>query len=273
MVATPIGNLGDLSPRARDVLSRVAIIAAEDTRHTGSLLQAFGIAASLVSLHEHNEAARTGALLRRLQAGEAVALVSDAGTPLVSDPGFELVRAAVAAGIQVIPVPGPSAVVTALSAAGLPTDRFAFEGFLPAKTAARRAALALLEADERTLVFYEAPHRLQEVLADMAQVLGNERRAVVARELTKRFETFYRGTLGELTALALADSDIARGEIVILVAGAPSGGQAVSLDAATVVRTLLEELPAPQAAKLAARLTGVARAELYELAVRLASKG
>jgi 16S rRNA (cytidine1402-2'-O)-methyltransferase len=248
------------------------MIAAEDTRHTGSLLQAFGIATPLLSLHEHNEAARTEALLRRLQAGEAVALVSDAGTPLVSDPGFDLVRAATAAGVPVIPVPGPSALVAALCAAGLPTDRFAFEGFLPARTAARRAALGALEADERTLVFYEAPHRIQEVLADMAQVFGIDRQAVVARELTKRFETFYRGTLGELCAQALVDADMARGELVLLVAGAPPGRQAVSLDAVTVLRTLLEELPASQAAKLAARLTGVKRAELYELAVRLASK-
>jgi len=272
VVATPIGNLGDLSPRAREILSRVTIIAAEDTRHTATLLQAFGITTPLVSLHEHNEAARVESLLARLRSGDTVALVSDAGTPLVSDPGFELVRAATAAGVRVLPVPGPSAVIAALSVAGLPTDRFVFEGFLPAKAAGKRAALARLASDERTLVFYEAPHRVRETLVEMASMLGPERRAAVARELTKRFETLYYGTLAELADRAANDPDMSRGELVILVAGGEGERRPASLESSQVLKTLLEELPAAQAAKLAARLTGAARAELYELAVRLAKQ-
>jgi 16S rRNA (cytidine1402-2'-O)-methyltransferase len=273
VVATPIGNLGDLSARARAILANVGIIAAEDTRHTGALLQAFGISTPLVSLHEHNEAARTGGLLARLEKGETVALVSDAGTPLVSDPGFELVRSATEAGLRVLTVPGPSAAIAALSVSGLPVDRFAFEGFLPAKAAARRNALALLERETRTLVFYEAPHRLREVLADMALAFGKERRAAVARELTKRFETTYYGTLQELADRAGDDADMNRGELVLLVAGAaPKDPGASTLESSQVLRTLLEELPAAQAAKLTARLTGVARADLYALAVSLQKK-
>ncbi len=273
VVATPIGNLADLSARARETLSGVAVIAAEDTRHTGSLLQAFGISTPLISLHEHNEADRAAALLGRLRTGESVALVSDAGTPLVSDPGFELVRAATAAGLRVLTVPGPSAVIAALSVSGLPVDRFAFEGFLPARNAARRTALTALERETRTLVFYEAPHRLREVLADMVLAFGRERRAAVARELTKRFERTYYGTLQELAERAAGDADMTRGELVLVVAGALSENlNALTLESGQVLRTLLEELPAAQAAKLTARLTGVARANLYALAVSLQKK-
>lgn len=270
VVATPIGNLADLSGRARETLASVALIAAEDTRHTRSLLQAFGIDTPLVSLHEHNEAARLGPLIERLQRGEAVALVSDAGTPLVSDPGFGLVRAALDAGIKVTPIPGPTAAVAALSASGLPTDRFAFEGFLPAKSAARRTALVQLAQEARTLIFYEAPHRLGEVLGDMADVLGPERRASIGRELTKRFETMYYGTLAELGQRAQQDADMCRGELVIVVAGVdPAQAPPLAADVDKVLRTLLDELPAAQAAKLAARITGEKRAALYERAVQL----
>jgi 16S rRNA (cytidine1402-2'-O)-methyltransferase len=270
VVATPIGNLSDLSARAREILASVTIIAAEDTRHTGTLLQAFGIATPLVSLHEHNEAARAGPLVARLQRGEAVALVSDAGTPLVSDPGFGLVRAALDAGIRVSPIPGSNAAIAALSASGLPTDRFAFEGFLPAKPAARRTALAALAQESRTLVFYEAPHRLVEVVGDMAQIFGGDRRGSIGRELTKRFETMYYGTLAELAHQSTQDGDMSRGELVLMVAGVPDAGRTtLGIGSEQVLRTLLEELPAALAAKLAARLTGEKRSDLYDLAVKL----
>jgi 16S rRNA (cytidine1402-2'-O)-methyltransferase len=270
VVATPIGNLADLSARARETLAQVALIAAEDTRHTRSLLQAFGIATPLVSLHEHNESARLRPLVERLQRGEAVALVSDAGTPLVSDPGFGLVRAALDAGIKVTPIPGPTAAITALSASGLPTDRFAFEGFLPSKPGARKNALAGLSQEGRTLIFYEAPHRLDAVLLDMAEVLGAERRASIGRELTKRFETMYYGTLAELAERSTKDPDMSRGELVIVVAGLVAAeAPPLAVDADKVLKTLLEELPAAQAAKLAARITGEKRSVLYERAVQL----
>ena len=189
VVATPIGNLGDLSTRAREVLARVQLIAAEDTRHTRQLLQAFGIDTPLTSLHEHNEMHKSEALIARLVAGEAIALVSDAGTPLISDPGFDLVAAARARGVSIVVIPGPCAAIAALSIAGLPTDRFVFEGFLPAKNSARVTRLQQLASEQRTMIFYEAPHRLKEVLRDLAAEFGAERTASVSRELTKRFET------------------------------------------------------------------------------------
>jgi 16S rRNA (cytidine1402-2'-O)-methyltransferase len=270
VVATPIGNLGDLSPRAREVLAEVAVIAAEDTRHTRQLLQSCGVSTPLTSLHEHNEAQKSAELIGRLQAGESVALVSDAGTPLISDPGFDLVGAARAAGVNVVAVPGPCALVAALSIAGLPTDRFAFEGFLPAKGGARRQRLEALAGDSRTLVFYEAPHRLHELLLDLGRVFGGERQAVVTRELTKRFETTYAGTLQSLDERATHDADMSRGELVVVVAGAPRETKgSIQQDAKQVLRTLLEDLSPAQAAKIAAKLTGAKRAELYEIAVRL----
>jgi 16S rRNA (cytidine1402-2'-O)-methyltransferase len=195
VVATPIGNLSDMSPRALSVLGGVHLIAAEDTRHTGQLLAHFGIATPMAALHEHNEREAVPALIERLRAGEAVALVSDAGTPLISDPGFHLVRAVHRAGLRVLPVPGPSAVVSALSVSGLPSDRFAFEGFLPAGREQRLKRLAILARETRTLIFFEAPHRILAFLADMSEALGAMRQAVVARELTKRFETVMSGTL------------------------------------------------------------------------------
>jgi 16S rRNA (cytidine1402-2'-O)-methyltransferase len=273
VVATPIGNLRDITERAREVLSRAAVIAAEDTRHSGQLLKHLGIAKPLVSLHEHNESRRAQELIARLTGGEDVALVSDAGTPLISDPGFDLVRAAIAHGVQVVPIPGACAAVAALSISGLPTDRFAFEGFLPAKAAARRDRLASLRQAEHTLIFYEAPHRLADTLDAMAEAFGTDRTAVVAREITKQFESTYRGTLAELSQRAKSDSDMSRGEIVIVVAGtADRSEDSIAMDVEQVLRTLLEELPPAQAAKLAAKLTGTKRGELYDRAVELSAK-
>lgn len=268
VVATPIGNLADLSPRACEALKRAAIIAAEDTRHTRALLQAMGVGTPLVSLHAHNEPQRVPELLARLAAGEDVALVSDAGTPLLSDPGFELVSRAAAAGFAVQTVPGPSAITAALAVAGLPTHRFCFEGFLPARAAERRATLASLAHEVRTLVFFEAPHRIQATLADLAALLGSERRAVVARELTKAHETLYRGTLGELAARAAREENFTRGELTVIVHGAAP--EASTVDGAELRRTmeiLLKELPPGRAAATAAALTGATRAAAYALAM------
>ena len=276
VVATPIGNLGDLSARARHVLEVADLLLAEDTRHTRQLLSACGIertAGTIESLHEHNEAARVPAVVERLLRGTKVALVSDAGTPLVSDPGSVLVVAAAAAGVEVVAVPGPCAAIAALSVAALPAARFAFEGFLPPKAAARRRALEALAGEVRTLVFYEAPHRLVETLRDLAAALGEDRPAAVARELTKKFETVYRGSLGLLARQASADADMARGEIVIVVQGAPTESTAADVDVDRVLRALLVELPVSQAAKLAAQITGHPRKELYERALRLKEAG
>lgn len=273
VVATPIGNLGDLSTRAREVLASVQLIAAEDTRHTRQLLQAFGINTALTSLHEHNEMHKSEALIARLAAGESIALVSDAGTPLISDPGFNLVAAARARGVAVAVIPGPCAAIAALSIAGLPTDRFVFEGFLPAKNTARVARLQQLASEERTMIFYEAPHRLQEVLRDMAAEFGAERAVSVSRELTKRFETTYNGTLARLCEIAEQDADMSRGEIVIIVSGNSAGpSSAQSLNADQVLRALLEDLPPSQAAKIAAKLTGEKRSDLYSRAMQLTKK-
>jgi 16S rRNA (cytidine1402-2'-O)-methyltransferase len=270
VVATPIGNLGDLSARARSALEQATAIAAEDTRHTGQLLASCGISRPMLSLHDYNEAQRSDSLVQRMLAGEVIALVSDAGTPLLSDPGYQLVRAAAAAGIAVRTIPGPSAVTAALSIAGLATDRFVFEGFLPASASARRNALTLLTTEYRTLVFFEAPHRLIETLADMAKVFGNERFAVIARELTKTYESVYRGTLATLMTMAGTDPQMARGEIVLLVAGAVQ--REVAGDTELLARALpllLGELPPARAAGIAAKLSGVSRNEAYALAVQL----
>ncbi len=272
VVATPIGNLGDLATRAREILGGVQRVAAEDTRHTRTLLQQFGIAAILVSLHEHNEEAACGELVERLAAGESVALVSDAGTPLLSDPGYRLVRRAREHGIAVRPVPGPSAITAALSVAGLPTDRFAFEGFLPPKSAARRRRLEALAAHTGTLVFFEAPHRILATLEDIRLVLGEERELVIARELTKRFETVLAGTAGAVHERVAADPDQQRGEIVLLVHGAPPRPATAGLEpeVARVVETLAAELPLKQAAALAAAITGEKKNRLYRHALEAA---
>lgn len=273
VISTPIGNLGDLSPRARDELAAAELVAAEDTRRTGQLLTTLGLSRPLVSLHEHNETERIGELLERLRGGARIALVSDAGTPLLSDPGFELVRRVAQEGISIVAVPGPSAITAALSIAGLPTERFSFEGFLPARLAERRARLAELAAETRTLVFFEAPHRIVECLDDMSTAFGAARPAAVARELTKVFETVYRGTLATLATTARGDANFSRGEITLVVAGAERvvvDGAGAQLDA--TLRVLLSELAPSKAAALAARLTGVKRNEAYARALEISGK-
>ena len=270
VVATPIGNLGDLSARARAVLESVGLIAAEDTRHTGSLLKHFAIRTPLMSLHEHNEKQRASEVVLRLQQGTSVALVSDAGTPAISDPGFELVRAAAAAGIDIVAVPGACAAIAALSIGALPTDRFCFEGFLPARTAARRERLSELADEARTLVFYESPHRIAAMLEDCAACFGAQRGAVVAREITKLHEAVYRGSLAELVTRAAQDADFSRGEIVLIIAGAPRMQEApeqAALD--RVLRPLLNELPLKQAARLAAQIAEVRDNQAYKRALQL----
>lgn len=264
VVATPIGNLDDVSQRARDVLSRVGMVAAEDTRHSAPLFARYGIRTPLVALHEYNERDQAEKLVARMLAGEEIALISDAGTPLISDPGFRLVRAARAAGVPVSPVPGACAAIAALSVAGLPSDRFVFEGFLPAKSAARCQRLAELVSESRTLVFYESSHRVSECLADLAAVFGSDRSAVLARELTKLFETVIDANLGELAARVVADPDQQRGEFVLLVAGRPEAENAALAEGRRVFALLREELPPARAAKLAAAISGAPRKQLYE---------
>jgi 16S rRNA (cytidine1402-2'-O)-methyltransferase len=273
VVATPIGNLEDVTHRAVRVLQGVDLIAAEDTRHSQILLQAVGARARRIALHEHNERQVSADLIERLRAGASIALISDAGTPLVSDPGFHLVRSAREAGLKVVPVPGPSALIAALSVSGLPTDRFQFEGFPPAKRNARRARLRALAGVTCTLVFYESSHRILDSLADMAEAFTPGRMAVVARELTKTFETVRGGPLGELIDWMQADANQQRGEFVVLVQGkAADDGTAVSETADATLRVLLEELPVKTAAKLAARLTGVNKRVLYEHALGIREK-
>ena len=276
VVATPIGNLGDLSVRAREILQSVSLIAAEDTRHTGILLKHFGIDTPQVSLHDHNEQQRAPDLVSRLRQGASIALVSDAGTPAISDPGFELVRTVAAAGFEIVAIPGPCAAIAALSVGALPTDRFCFEGFLPARGAARRKRLQSLATETRTLVLYEAPHRVRETLEDCVAVFGSARIATVAREITKLHEMTYRGCLRELLARADADPDFGRGEIVLLIAGSPQAandgergadGHGGALD--RVLKILLAELPLKQAARLAAQIADARDNEAYKRALHL----
>ncbi len=274
VVATPIGNLDDISARALRVLREVALIAAEDTRHSQRLLQHFGIGTPLAACHEHNERDQGGRFIGRLLVGEDVALISDAGTPLISDPGFHLVRSARAAGIAVVPVPGACALIAALSAAGLPSDRFIFEGFLPAKAVGRRQRLEALREEPRTLLFYEAPHRLLESVGDMLAVFGPERPALLARELTKTFETLKGLPLAELREFIAADSNQQRGECVLLVGGwqAPEGEEAISAESLRVLDLLLAEMPVKRAAALAAEITGVRKNLLYQAALERQGK-
>lgn len=273
IVATPIGNLQDISARALEVLKAVSLVAAEDTRHSRKLLVHYGIATPLQAVHEHNEREVTDRLVQKLSAGADIALISDAGTPLISDPGFHLVRSARQAGIRVIPVPGPSALVAALSVAGLPTDRFVFEGFLPARQVARRQRLQELAAVTATLVFYESSHRIQDCLTDMGACFGASREASIARELTKTFETVLTGTLAGLFVQLQADSHQQKGEFVVMVQGAPPPDPA-AVDAASgqVLAVLMGELPLKQAATLAARITGLSKNALYEQGLQLKDK-
>lgn len=263
VVATPIGNLGDLSARGREVLAQVDAICAEDTRHTRQLLNAYGIERPLVAVHEHNEAEVATRLVERLRAGESLALVSDAGTPLVSDPGYRLVREVRAAGFKVSPVPGACAAIAALSVAGIPSDRFCFEGFLPAKGAARRERLQALARETRTLVFYESGHRIAESLADFIAVFGAEREAVLARELTKLFETVLGDNLQAIAARVAADENQRRGEFVLVLRGCEDDAAAALLEGRRLYDRLKQVLAPSQAAKLAAELSGAPRKALY----------
>lgn len=266
VVATPIGNLQDISERARQVLARVSLIAAEDTRHSARLLEHFGIATPMVPCHDHNERAGSDALVQRMLAGEELALISDAGTPLVSDPGFHLVRQARAAGVRVVPVPGACAAIAALSAAGLPSDRFAFEGFLPSRSGARAARLQDLARETRTLIFYEAPHRVLESVLAMAEAFGGERQAVLARELTKTFETIHDAPLAGLAQWIAADSNQQRGECVLLVEGLDekAGKDVVDAESQRILTLLAGELPLKKAAALTAQITGARKNLLYQ---------
>lgn len=272
IVATPIGNLEDISPRAVKVLSEVAVIAAEDTRHSGRLLQHLGINKPLVALHDHNERGRVQSILDQLQAGADVALISDAGTPLISDPGYVLVREARAEGMRVSPIPGACALVAALSAAGLPTDRFVFAGFLPAKRIGRRKALDELLKEIATLVFYESPHRILDTVADIVEVMGAHREIVLGREITKTFETFYSGEAAQVLSALTDDPHGSRGEFVVMVRGADkaeSGLMAGALDVDQMLSLLMAELPLKKVAKMTSDLTGLGKNELYQRALEL----
>ncbi|MDR0780826.1 MAG: 16S rRNA (cytidine(1402)-2'-O)-methyltransferase [Pseudomonadales bacterium] len=272
IVATPIGNLADLSQRALEVLRSVALVAAEDTRHSARLLQAYGITTPMLALHEHNEAQRGALLCERIESGERIALISDAGTPLISDPGYTLVREAHRRALAVVPVPGACAAVAALSAAGLPSDRFCFEGFLPAKSPARRQRLGELAAETRTLIFYEAPHRIEECLADLVAVWGEARPATLARELTKTFETIIQDSLGGLLQRVRTDPDQRKGEFVLVVQGGAERPVTSEEAAMDTLRVLLDYLPLKEAASAAARLTDLRKNRLYELGLQLQNR-
>lgn len=267
VVATPIGNLQDMQPRAVEILRKVSLIAAEDSRHSAPLLRHFDITAPVWAYHDHSDQQRTAAIIERLQGGEDVALISDAGTPLISDPGYRLVDAAHQHGIRVCPIPGACAMVAALSASGLPTDRFRFAGFLPAKSQARINVLTEYQKATDTLVFYEAPHRLLDTLRDMQGTYGDERVVVLARELTKMFETIRRLPLAEMVAWVASDGNQQRGECVLLLKGVAEEVSSLTPEAEKAMRVLAEELPLKQAAALAAKITGLKKNALYQWAL------
>jgi 16S rRNA (cytidine1402-2'-O)-methyltransferase len=273
IVATPIGNLQDMSLRAIEVLSQVDLIAAEDTRHSSRLLKHYGITTPLMALHEHNEQARIEHCLQNLNEGKSIALITDAGTPLISDPGFQLVRAARQSGLIVSPIPGPSAITAALSSAGLPSDSFIFAGFIPAKQAARLKKLEGYSGERRTMIFYEAPHRIVETLHDMQRVFSPKRRAVLAREMTKTHETFLACTLENLLEIVTLDANQQRGEMVLLLEG-ESDKRSEDLNEVVVkpdklMEILLEELPLKQASSLAAKISGLKKNSLYQIGLKL----
>ncbi len=271
IVATPIGNLEDLSQRAQRILSSVDLILAEDTRHSARLLNAFDIRTRTLAFHENNEERMTGRIISRLAAGSSVALIADAGTPLISDPGFKLVRQAHAQNIPVSPVPGPAALIAALSAAGVAPGKFLFEGFAPARAEARRKRMAALAGVAHTLVFYEAPHRIKAFLADAATIFGAGREASIARELTKKFETIRQGTLGGLIEWMDRDPDQGRGEFVVIIAGAGEEHSDVA-ELTALLKVLLKSLSLKQAVQIATELSGAPRNEIYDLAVSLQDK-
>ncbi len=269
VVATPIGNLEDISPRAVSVLARVKVIAAEDTRHSGRLLHHFGIATEILACHDHNERAVVDGLVARLMRGDDIALISDAGTPLLNDPGYRLVSQAHDQGIEVISVPGPSAITAALCVSGLPVNRFTFEGFLPEKSAARRSLLQQLVRESRTLVFFETPHRIESALQDLVTEFGSGRRATIARELTKRYETVRRDSLGGLLDWIRNDAEQHQGEFVLVIEGATTAPSLDDQALQHMLSTLLKHLSVKDAAAVAAELTGRSRKELYALALAL----
>lgn len=265
IVPTPIGNLGDMSSRAIEVLNQVSLIACEDTRHSGKLLSHFGITTKTTALHDHNERARAQWIVDQLAAGQSIALISDAGTPLISDPGYHLVSHVRQSGFNVIPLPGPCAAITALSASGLPSDRFTFEGFLPSKEKARADKLLALKEDPRTLIFYESPHRIEHSLTTMVEVLGGGRHVVMAREVTKTFETFLCGPVSDVLAKVSSDANQQKGEIVLMVHGHHlSDDEAVPTVAINTLKLLCEELPLKKAAAIAAQIHGLKKNALYK---------
>lgn len=273
IVATPIGNMGDMTARAIETLNSVDVIAVEDTRRSGQLLRHFEITTSMMAVHEHNERQICDSLLNRIEQGENIALISDAGTPLLSDPGYFLVNQATERGLTVVPVPGVSAVITALSVAGLPTDRFVFEGFLPAKSSARQQRLEKVKEDTRTIIFYEAPHRIIEMLKDCQSVFGDKRKVVLTRELTKTFETIHGDELDKLIPWVEADQNQRKGEFVVLVHGAEARDSAsIDAEAERILLILLKDLPVKQAASLAASITGLKKNALYQYALSLKDK-
>lgn len=274
IVATPIGNMGDITERALQTLREVELIAAEDTRHSARLLNHHGIKSHCIALHEHNERNASAGLIKRLEQGDSIALISDAGTPLISDPGFYLVREVQQAGYRVVPIPGASALIAALSVAGLPSDRFSFEGFLPSKREARRRTLEKLSGETRTLIFYESTHRIFDSLHDMVDLFGAQRQAAVVRELTKTFETVHRAELGALCEWMAADDNQRRGEFVVLVHGAePSQSlERVEIDPQALLIELMALQPPKKAAAIVAKLTGLKKNALYELGLRLKSE-
>ncbi|VAW89110.1 16S rRNA (cytidine(1402)-2'-O)-methyltransferase [hydrothermal vent metagenome] len=274
IVATPIGNMGDITERALQTLREVELIAAEDTRHSARLLNHHGIKSHCIALHEHNERNASAGLIKRLEQGDSIALISDAGTPLISDPGFYLVREVQQAGYRVVPIPGASALIAALSVAGLPSDRFSFEGFLPSKREARRRTLEKLNRETRTLIFYESTHRIFDSLHDMVDLFGAQRQAAVVRELTKTFETVHRAELSELCEWMAADDNQRRGEFVVLVHGAePSQSlERVEIDPQALLIELMALQPPKKAAAIVAKLTGLKKNALYELGLRLKSE-
>lgn len=263
VVATPIGNLEDITLRALRVLGEVELIAAEDTRHTRNLLSHHGLSAALTALHEHNEQQQAPLLLERLKNGTRIALVSDAGTPLLSDPGFRLVRLAAAAGIRVVTIPGPSAITAALSVGGLPTDRFCFEGFLPQRSVARCKKIRELQFETRTAVLFESGHRIRDSLADLEAVLGAEREMALCREMTKQFETVLRGPVAAVRARVEAEADQRKGEFVLLLSGCGADAESREPEALKLARTLREYMSASQAARVAAKIHGLPRRDLY----------
>jgi len=266
VVATPIGNLGDISRRALEVLSSVNVVAAEDTRHTGKLLSEFSISSKLVALHDHNEDRSTASIIKMMEDGKSIAIVSDAGTPLISDPGYHLVNQCLSRGFDVVAVPGPSSVTAALSIAGMPTNRFSFEGFVPAKNVARKEFLSNLKFETRTQVFFESPHRINETLRAMKEIMGSKREISLCRELTKAFEQVVLGTVGEISERVASGDIPSRGEFVLVLRGSD---EVLAVNADHLLQTLLGELSPSKAASVAAKVTDLSRADLYDRALAL----